>query len=277
MSDLADSTTVPAWYKGYLWLPRREAPEAFEDFLRRWAGPGYLVIGVAEDVASHGDAQFLQTRRAPKPRQAPELYWEQHAALHTQLCSMGLQHMPVGLGPGPSEPFALAWLLPAPTQGKLLAPAGYEQRVDLTEEQRDSWLDWMAKQLGTTSPKPAQRALLQPPGVLRPACWSYGSYRGDAPIDGPYTRRLRTLLAALPRYACDYSTPALAATPDHATEWPLLLNQRPSGTIEGMRRGQVHQELFPISLPEQDEAYWLSTKPGGGSKLVLSLQLKPLG
>ena len=268
---------MPTWYKGYLWLPRREAPETFEDFLRRWAGPGYLVIGVAEDVASHGDAQFLQMRRTPKPLQAPVLYWEQHAALHTQLCSMGLQHMPVGLGPGPGEPFALAWLLPAPTQGKLFAPAGYEQRADLNEEQRDSWLDWVAKQLSAMSLKPAQRVLLQPPGALRPACWNYGSYRGDAPIDGPYTQRLRTLLAALPRYACDYSTPAVAATPDQATDWPLLLNQQPSGTIEGMRREQVHQELFSISLPEQDEAYWLSTKPGGASKLVFSPQPKSLG
>jgi hypothetical protein len=277
MSDLSDSMTVPAWYEGYLWLPRHEAPEAFEDFLRRWAGPGYLVLSVAEDAAPHGDAQFLQTRRAPRNPQAPALYWQQHAALHTQLCSMGLQHMPIGLGPGPGEPFALAWLLPAPTRGKLLARTGFEQQVDLTEEQRDSWLDWVARQLNTTSLKPAQRVLLQPPGGRGPACWHYGSYRGDVPIDGPYTQRLRTLLEALPRYACDFSTPPVAATADQATGWPLLLNQRPGGTIEGMRRGQVHQELFSISLPEQEEAYWLSTKPGGASKLVFSPQPKPSG
>ena len=72
------------------------------------------------------------------------------------------------------------------------------------------------------------------------------------------------------------SLETVAATPEQATEWPLLLNQRPSGTIEGMRRGQVHQELFSISLPKQDEAYWLSTKPGGASKLVFSPQPKPL-
>ena len=81
----------------------------------------------------------------------------------------------------------------------------------------------------------------------------------------------------MPHYACDFSTPPVAATADQATGWPLLLNQQPGGTIEGMRRGQVHQELFSISLPEQEEAYWLSTKPGGASKLVFSPQPKPPG
>ena len=269
MNDFEESVPGAAWYKNYLWLPRCEAPETFEAFLSRWAEQGYLVIGITEDVAPHGDAQFLQGRRAPKPWSDAALYWQQHASLHQQLCGLGLQHLPMGLGLGPGEPFALAWLLPAPTKGKLYAPAGFEQTVTLTQGQRNGWLDWIARQLSTTTPGPAQRVLLQPPGANLPACWNYGAYRGDAPLDGPHTKRLRTLLAALPRYACDIITPALAPTPEAAATWPLLLNQQPSGSIEGLRRGQVHQELFLISQPE-GKAYWLSTSPGGRNKLIFT-------
>ena len=276
MSDSTETTAVPTWYKGYLWLPRFEASDTFEAFLSRWTVQGYLVIGVAEDVARHGDMQFLQTRRAHKPWPDAALYWQRHALLHQQLCSQGLQHMPVALGPGPGEPFALAWLLPVPARGKLYAAAGFEQTVELTLEQRDSWLDWMARQLGSTSTGQTQRVLLQPPGGARPACWNYGSYRGDVPIDGSHTGQLRTLLAALPRYACDITTPALAPTPEAAAEWPLLLNQRPGGSIEGMRREQVHRELFPGSQPE-GEVYWLSTSPAETNKLVFTPEPKIVG
>lgn len=247
MCDSTAPQSAPTGYQRYLWLPRRKAPETFEDFLGRLAGLGYLLIGVAEDVAAHGDVQFLQTRRAPKSRQSGEQYWQQHALLHQQLCSMGLKHMPVGLGPGPDEPFALAWLLPAPADGKLIASAGFEQTVDLTEGQRDAWLDWVARQLSTTNARTAQRVLLQPPGAQRPAYWHYGSYRGDAPIEGSPAERLRTLLSALPRYARNFSTEVLTATPDEAGAWPFLLNQPPTSSMDGMGRAQFNRELFLIN------------------------------
>ena len=247
MSDSTEPQPTSTGYQRYLWLPRRKAPETFEDFLGRLAGQGFLLIGVADDVAAHGDVQFLQARRASKPWQSGEQYWQQHAWLHQQLCSMGLKHMPVGLGPGPDEAFALAWLLPAPTEGKLTASAGFGQTVDLTVGQRDAWLDWVSRQLSTTNARPAQRVLLQPPGAQRAACWHYGTYRGDAPIEGSPAERLLTLLAALPRYARDYSTEALAATPDEAGAWPFLLNQPPTSSMDGMGRAQFNRELFLIS------------------------------
>lgn len=250
MDDFLELQLPAVGHEGYLWLPRREASAAVEDFLSRWAENGYLFMGVTQDVAPHGDVQFLQGRPAPKPLPAAEQYWEQHAALHAQLCSIGLQQMPIGLGPGPDEPLALAWLLPAPARGVVRTLAGFEQTVVLTPEQRNSWLDWMARRLGAGNARPHQRILVQPPGPDQPACWHYGSYRGDAPITGPHTERLRTLLTALPRYACDITTAALAPTPAEAAAWPLLLNQRPGGSMEGMRRGQGHRELFLTSLPE---------------------------
>lgn len=246
MSDFTAPQSAPTGYQRYLWLPRRKAPKTFEDFLGRLTELGYLLIGVAEDMSPHGDAQFLQARRAPNPWQPGEQYWQQHTNLHQHLCSMGLKHMPVGLGPGPDEPFALAWLLPAPAQGRLGASAGFEQTVDLTEGQRESWLDWVARQLSGTNACQAQRVLLQPPGSQHPAYWHYGAYRGDAPIGGSPAGRLRTLLAALPRYARDHSTVALAATPDDAGAWPFLLNQPPSSTMAGMGREQFNRELFLI-------------------------------
>ncbi|AIZ65375.1 hypothetical protein PK28_17015 (plasmid) [Hymenobacter sp. DG25B] len=96
------------------------------------------------------------------------------------------------------------------------------------------------------------------------------------PIDGSHTERLRTLLAALPRYACDITTPALAPTLAEAAAWPFLLNQRPSGHLEGMRREQGHRELFLNSRPE-GEAYWLNTNPDGLNKLVFTPEPKIVG
>ena len=274
MSDFTEPAAVPTWYRSYLWLPRRAASETLEAFLSRWAVQGYLVIGVTEDVARHGDVQFLQTRRAPKSWPDAALYWQQHALLHQQFCQLGLQHMPVALGP--DEPFALAWLLPAPARGKLYAAAGFEQTAELTLEQRNGWLDWMVRQFSSTSAGQTQRVLLQPPGGAQPACWNYGFYRGDVPLDGSHTGQLRTLLAALPRYACDITTPALAPTPEVAAAWPFLLNQRPGGSIEGMRREQIHRELFPGSQPE-GEVYWLSTSPAETNELGFTPEPKIVG
>lgn len=234
-------------HERYLWMGRRTAgrPEEVEQLLSQLAEQGFLALGVGVDEAAHGDAQFLQTRPRGSERLPAQRYWQLHGELHEHLRALHLPHLPLGLGPDPAAPFALVWLVQAPYTGQLRAPAGFEQPLHLDASQREAWLYWAAHKLGPPNSRPAQRLLLQPPGAGRPACWHYGTYGGDLPVPGDSVgERLRTLLAALPRYARNATGLALPPALAEAATWPFLVNQRVGGSFEGMSRVQGHCELF---------------------------------
>lgn len=235
----------PSPLQRFLWMKRREfSPVWAESFLTDWAGSGYLVLGVTEDVAPGGDAHFLQTRRSGVPLLPAAAYWRRHEALHERLQRSHLLHMPIGLGPDVDGPLTLAWLVPAPSRGTLQI-GDYQQPADLSSEQREGWLAWLAKQLGPGSAGMGSRALVQAPGADRPAYWHYGAYAGDELVPGTTcSERLRTLLAHLPRYARNATEPGLPPAPAEAATWPFLVNTGVSSFMQGHSRVHWHKELL---------------------------------
>ena len=240
----ADEHQIP--YHRYLWMPREaHTPERTESFLTDWAASGYLVLGVTEDVAPGGDPHFLQTRRPPGPLVRADEYWLRHAAMHERLRRSNLLHLPIGLGPDADSPLAQAWLVPAPARGALRVGATYQQQIELSAEERTSWLAWLAQLLSRGSTGTGQRVLVQAPGADAPAHWHYGAYAGDVPVPGATcSERVRTLLAALPRYPCNAIWPGQAPDPIEAATWPFLFNEGISRDIEFQHRVNENRELL---------------------------------
>ena len=90
-----------------------------------------------------------------------------------------------------------------------------------------------------------QRVLVQAPGADEPARWHYGAYAGDVPVPGATcSERVRTLLTALPRYACNATWPGLAPDPVAAAAWPFLFNNGISRAIEFQYRVNKNRELL---------------------------------
>ncbi|GAA4020318.1 hypothetical protein GCM10022408_37870 [Hymenobacter fastidiosus] len=230
-------------------MRRREFPAACaESFLTAWAGSGYLVLSVTEDVAPGGDTHFLQTRCPPAPLLSAAAYWQRHEALHERLRRSYLLHMPIGLGPDAAGPLSLAWLVPAPSRGTLQVGA-YQQPAVLSREQRAAWLAWLAKQLSQGHAGTGQRVLVQPPGADTPAYWHYGTYAGDALVPGTTcSERLRTLLTHLPRYARNATEPGLLPDSAEAAAWPFLVNTGVGGFHQGNIRVNGHKELLTSGM-----------------------------
>ena len=132
-----------------------------------------------------------------------------------------------------------------PARGALRVGATYQQQIDLSAEERTSWLAWLAQLLSRGSTGTGQRVLVQVPGADAPAHWHYGAYAGDVPVLGATcSERVRTLLAALPRYACNAIWPGHAPDPIEAARWPFLFNEGISRAIEFQHRVNENRELL---------------------------------
>lgn len=249
MTNAVPSAEFQILHQNYLWMSRNAiSTEHTESFLTSWSATGYLVLSVTEDVDPSGDPQFLQTRSRPGPLLPADEYWRRHGALHERLRRNNLLHLPIGLGPDEDGPLALAWLVPAPTQGTLQVGAIYQQQqqVDLSAGQRMAWLLWLADQLSRGKTGTGQRVVVQSPGdTHKSACWHYGAYVGEIPVPGATcSERVRTLLAALPRYTRNATMPGLIPDPAAAADWPFLFNKRLSGFNDGVIRVNGHRELL---------------------------------
>jgi hypothetical protein len=100
--------TPPLSTAAFLQLPQTAlAMDDAEQFLQRWAERGYLLVSMADDVATHGDGAFRQTR-VIAPAMPPEAYWEHNGRFHDWLCEQGQEHLPLRFGSHSTGPTALA-------------------------------------------------------------------------------------------------------------------------------------------------------------------------
>lgn len=242
MNDFAhlEPRHLSLWH--YLNLPQREWPAALaQPYLNRMAETGFLLVPADADAVEHGDALYRQGR-VPGATLTAAAYRQRHGRLHNELCSHGLSHLPVRMGPGPGELAALAWLVPAVSHGRATAP-GLDEEWVLDAAARRRWLLAWAMRLCELAG--AQRVLVQLPGVAQPACWFYRRYLGDLSLPGAPLERVRLLLEGLARYGA-----GAGQTPTDETGWPLLLNAPPTSWGAEQVRTDAHYELLPMG------GYW---------------------
>ena len=113
-----------------------------ETFLEGLAQQGYLLVSLATDIAEHGDPLFRQRRGVPQALMPPAPYWQRNVRFHNWLCDANQLHLSLRLGPDPVGPAALAWLIPAPEEGEIIAN-GFKWSWPLDAALREQWLlEW---------------------------------------------------------------------------------------------------------------------------------------